>query len=126
MITKELRVYINNLISDENVKDFYSLDETHRKKLAALALHSYQYDVDIALGYNTSVSLAKYILTNDEDEKIEIMNGLLNDIQEKFSYELNEIIKEKIDDINIEKRMEAGFMPYRDRVTGETLWRKLA
>lgn len=121
----EIQKIITDLVLEDCVKDYDSVKYIHKKKLTALALHAYGYDVELVLGSDFNKYLSKFLLTNDECEKIEMMNNLIDEAIEKFSYDFDQLIQEKISDIKSEENYERGLLQIKDRQTGETVWRTL-
>lgn len=126
LYSKEIISFIKYLVIDENAKYFYDLDDIHKNKLISLGIKALDNDIDIIIGSNANKHLAARLLSYDRDDEIELFNAIQESAYEKFSSYYDIMIYEIKDDLHSENLWNAGFIPYQDSQTGETLWRKSA
>lgn len=119
---KEISSFIEDMISSENAKDFYSLDEIHQDEFVSLGLKALNHDIDICLSHDGNISLAKYLLNYDKDEQIELKKFLIASAREKFSCYFDQLLEEKTEMKRSESMYNARKKPLTDQSNGETLW----
>ncbi len=96
LYSKEITSFIDYLVCDQKARDFDSLDEIHKDKLVGLGIRAFGCDIDIYIGSDVNQYLASYLLSYDNDEKIELLNALKASSHEHFSNYFNLMIDENI------------------------------
>lgn len=117
--TKEIKDFISDVITYSNAKDFYSLDELEQDKFSALCIRAFGCDVEIIIGSDANSHLAKYFLTYDRDEAIDLLDKVKESAREQFSGYFNFLLDEEKANIRHETLIEAGMRTYVDQTNGE-------
>ena len=127
LYNREIKSYIKDIILDKKNIYFSSIDIIHKRKLGSLAMKAIgSRDLEIIMSPETSESLAKFLLSQDPDDKIQLFSNIENDSFEHFSAYFDQMFSDMHDEINSESFIDAGYRSYRDRQTGEVLWSKSA
>lgn len=117
--TKEIKSFIDDVISESDPKDFYSLDEIDQDKFSALCIRAFGCDVEIILGSDANSHLAKYFLTYDQDEAIDLLAKVKESAREHFSSYFDLLLDEELADRRHESLIAAGKHRYVDQINGE-------
>jgi len=92
----EIESFIDEMVSYHDAKDFYSLDDNQQDRFVALCIRALGCDVDVVLGEDGNKFLINYLLSNDRDEEIEVMNSLKDSAREQFGHYFNEILNGEV------------------------------
>lgn len=122
LYSKAIAFYIKQLVSIENVTDFYSLDDSEQDHLVSLGITALNGDIDIVMSTDANHLLAKYLLSHDHDDEIELSHALKEAAHEKFAGWFDCLIKEQVKNNKLDQLFDAGKRPFVDKNTGETLW----
>lgn len=126
LYTKDIVSHLKYLISDKNAFYFDDLDNIHKDKLTGLAINAIGCDIDIVLDSYTTKLLAKHLLSKDRDDEIELVNAMHVAAHECLSSYFDVMISEMREEIDINRNLEAGLRPFRNRQTGEIAWSRIA
>lgn len=96
LYSKEIKSFIDYLVTDKRASDFDSLDEIHKDKLVGLGIKAFGSDIDIYIGSDVNEHLSNYLLSYDNDEKIDLLKALKASSHEHFSNYFNVMIDENI------------------------------
>jgi hypothetical protein len=120
--TKEIKSFIQEMISYQDAQNFNSLDETNQDKFVALCIRAFGCDVEIILGQDGNRALVNFLLSYDRDQEIEVMKSLRESAREQFSTYFDEMISQERNDCYVESMYEAGKRKFVDNVNGELIW----